>query len=75
VLAAACNKSDPLGEDRFNPAHRGIALAGSSTLNRLELSNNRSSRGHKLPHDPAIPDQRGSQVGRHAPTGTGTPQG
>jgi hypothetical protein len=28
-------------------------LAGASTLNRLELSNNRSSRCHKLPHDPA----------------------
>ncbi len=53
VLATACNKRDPLGEDRFNPAHRGIALAGPSTLNRLELSNNRSSRCHKLPHDPA----------------------
>src|SRR6266700_146816 len=53
LLATACNKRDPLGEDRFNPAHRGIALAGSSTLNRLELSNNRSSRCHKLPHDPA----------------------
>jgi hypothetical protein len=53
LLATACNKSDPLGEDRFNPAHRGIALAGSSTLNRLELSNNRRSRCHKLPHDPA----------------------
>jgi hypothetical protein len=53
LLATACNKRDPLGEDRFNPAHRGIALAGSSTLNRLELSNNKSSRCHKVPHDPA----------------------
>ena len=53
VLATACNKKDPLGEDRFNPADRGIALAASSTLNRLELSNNRQSRCHKLPHDPA----------------------
>src|SRR5208283_916106 len=53
LLAAACNKADPLGQDRFNPAHRGIALAGSSTLNRLELSNNKSTRCHKLPHDPA----------------------
>jgi len=53
LLATACNKRDPLGEDRFNPAHRGIALAGASTLNRLELSNNRSSRCHKVPHDPA----------------------
>src|SRR5713101_531607 len=53
LLATACNKEDPLGEDRFNPAHRGIALAGTSTLNRLELSNNKSGRCHKVPHDPA----------------------
>jgi hypothetical protein len=52
LLATACEKKDPWGQDRFNPAHRGIALAGASTLNRLELSNNRASRGHKLPHDP-----------------------
>ena len=53
LLATACDKPDPLGEDRFNPSHRGLALAGPSTLNRLELSNNRESRCHKLPHDPA----------------------
>jgi hypothetical protein len=53
LLATACGKVDPLGEDRFNPAHRGVALAGASTLNRLELSNNKSSRAHKLAHDPA----------------------
>ncbi len=53
VLATACNKVDPLGNDRFNPAHRGVALAGASTLNRLELSNNKSTRCHKVPHDPA----------------------
>lgn len=52
LLATACDKVDPLGEDRFNPAHRGVALAGASTLNRLELSNNQSSRTHKLAHDP-----------------------
>jgi len=52
LLAAACDKRDPLGEDRFNPAHRGVALAGASTLNRLELSNNKSTRAHKLAHDP-----------------------
>jgi hypothetical protein len=52
LLAAACDKRDPLGGDRFNPADRGIALAGAATLNRLELSNNRRSRCHKLPHDP-----------------------
>lgn len=53
LLATACNKLDPLGEDRFNPAHRGVALAGASTLNRLELSNNKNTRCHKIPHDPA----------------------
>jgi len=53
LLATACDKRDPLGQDRFNPSHRGLALAGPSTLNRLELSNNRDTRCHKLPHDPA----------------------
>jgi hypothetical protein len=50
LLATACGKKDPLGEDRI--FHPGPALAGPSTLNRLELSNNRNSRCHKLPHDP-----------------------
>ena len=53
LLATACEKTDPLGQDRFNPHHRGLALAGSSTLNRMELSNNLDTRCHKLPHDPA----------------------
>ena len=53
LLAAACEKVDPLGQDRFNPAHRGVALAGASTLNRLELSNNKNTRSHKLSHDPS----------------------
>jgi hypothetical protein len=52
LLATACGKEDPLGLDRFNPADRGIALAAPSTFNRLELSNNKQSRCHKLPHDP-----------------------
>jgi len=53
LLAVACDKRDPLGLDRVHPEHRGIALAGSSTLNRLELSNNKETRAHKIPHDPA----------------------
>src|SRR5260221_32318 len=53
LLAAACGKTDPLGEQRVLPQHRGIALAAPSTLNRLELSNNKDTRAHKLPHDPA----------------------
>ena len=40
LAAAACGKTDPLGEQRVLPQHRGIALAVPSTLNRLELSNN-----------------------------------
>jgi hypothetical protein len=50
LLAAACGKQDPLGADRV--FHPGPALAAPSTLNRLELSNNKSTRCHKLPHDP-----------------------
>jgi hypothetical protein len=52
LLAAACGKTDPLGEHRVLPQHRGIALAAPSTLNRLELSNNKATRCHKVPHDP-----------------------
>jgi hypothetical protein len=37
LLAAVVGKSDPTGEDRRREADRGSALAGKSTLNRLEL--------------------------------------
>jgi hypothetical protein len=37
MLAVAVNKADPLGMDRLRPEDRGKALAGKSTLNRLEL--------------------------------------
>ena len=50
LLATACGKQDPLGQDRI--FHPGPALAAPATLNRLELSNHRNSRCHKLPHDP-----------------------
>ena len=52
LLATACDKRDPLGEDRLHPHLPGVALAGVSTLNRLELSNNKYTRAHKLPHQP-----------------------
>jgi hypothetical protein len=50
LLAVAAGKNDPLGEDRIHD--RSCALAGSSTLNRMELSNNKTDRYHKLSHDP-----------------------
>ena len=51
LLAVACEKRDPLGLDRLM-APPGIALAAPATLNRMELSNSKTSRAHKLPHDP-----------------------
>jgi hypothetical protein len=51
LLAVACQKRDPQGLDRLH--QKGIALAGASTLNRLELSNSKTTRYHKLRHDPA----------------------
>ena len=37
MLAVAVNKADPLGMNRLREEDRGKALAGKSTLNRLEL--------------------------------------
>jgi Transposase DDE domain group 1 len=37
LLAAVVGKRDPIGEDRRRETDRGSALAGKSTLNRLEL--------------------------------------
>lgn len=50
LLATACGKEDPLGTERL--FHPGAPLAAAATLNRLELSNNKHTRCHKLPHDP-----------------------
>ena len=56
LLAVCAGKLDPLGQDR-SPADQGQALAAPSTLNRLELGNNKSSRYHKISHNPqAIED-------------------
>jgi hypothetical protein len=38
LLATLVGKRDPLGEDRVRVRDRGCALAGKSTLNRLELT-------------------------------------
>lgn len=50
LLATACGKEDPTGAQRR--LHPGAPLAAPATLNRLELSNNKTTRCHKLPHDP-----------------------
>lgn len=43
LLAVLVGKTDPLGEDRLSSKNRGKALAGKSTLNRLELTPRRAS--------------------------------
>src|SRR5207249_2845598 len=49
LLAVTAGKTDPLGWDRLQD--KGIALASPSTLNRLELGNNKDTRYHKIFHD------------------------
>jgi hypothetical protein len=38
LLASLCGKADPTGQDRLRRQDQGKALAGKSTLNRLELT-------------------------------------
>lgn len=54
LLAVMVGKVDPLGEERLRDEDKGKALAGKSTLNRLELSPvraHRESRYKKIPVD------------------------
>ena len=53
LFALAANKSDPLGLDRRCEQDKGNALASASTLNRLELGNNKTTRAHKIQADHA----------------------
>jgi hypothetical protein len=53
LFAVCAGKRDPLGMDRLATDQRGKPLAAPSTLNRLELGNERESRAHKIEHDPA----------------------
>jgi hypothetical protein len=52
LLAAACGRADVLGQERRQAEDRGKALAGKSTLNRLELgAQDDTSRLRKIqPH-------------------------
>src|SRR6266568_8712867 len=47
LLAVLVGKTDPLGEQRVRAADRGKALAGKSTLNRLELTPVRAGAGSR----------------------------
>jgi hypothetical protein len=60
LLATLVGKADPSGQDRLRARDRGKALAGKSTLNRLELTPvgaDRDSRYKKITaHSRAIED-------------------
>jgi len=47
LLAAMCGKNDPLGRERLRHQDRGKALAGKSTLNRLELTPADADTSHR----------------------------
>src|ERR1700693_1046416 len=56
LFAVAVGKEDPLGTGRA-PQDQGKALASASSLNRLELGNNKKTRCHKISaHHEAIED-------------------
>ena len=48
LLAVICGKQDPTGQDRMKAEDRGKALAGKSTLNRLEHGQGASDRYKKV---------------------------
>src|SRR3979411_938491 len=50
LFAVAVGKEDPLGSRRA-PQDQDKALASASTLNRLELGNNKNTRCHKISAD------------------------
>lgn len=51
LLAVLAGKTDPLGQDRVRERDRGHALAGKSTLNRLEQSPLEPGRYHRINYD------------------------
>ena len=58
LLAAVVGKADPTGASRVRAADRGSALAGKSTLNRLELAgpSAQTDRYKKVSYDAAALD-------------------
>ena len=60
LLAVLAEKQDPTGESRARERDRGQALAGKSTLNRLELTKEKvdeKERYKKIVLDPAVVDR------------------
>lgn len=60
LMAAICGKEDPTGSDRSDPNDKGKALAGKSTLNRLETTPfdaDEKSRYKKIVASPAKLDE------------------
>ena len=60
LLAVLAGKADPTGTDRLRKSDRGKALAGKSTLNRLELTlpdADKNSRYNKIVLNEALVDQ------------------
>jgi hypothetical protein len=57
LLAVLVGKSDPTGEDRIRPRDRGKALAGKSTLNRLEQGSATPDRYKKVNYDAEAMDR------------------
>ena len=57
LLAALVGKADHTGQSRLRPQDRGKALAGKSTLNRLELTPPDASASHRYKKIVARPEQ------------------
>jgi hypothetical protein len=60
LLASLCGQDDPLGQERVRAKDRGKALAGKSTLNRLELTPadaDAAARYQKIVADPEALEQ------------------
>jgi hypothetical protein len=53
LLAACVGKEEPTARTALGTCQEGPALAASSTLNRLELGNQKTDRYHKISFDPA----------------------
>jgi len=57
LLAVLCEKKDPTGSNRKCPRDKGKALAGKSTLNRLELTSPDASEKNRYKKIVAHPDK------------------